>query len=595
MTVSTPTKTVSGRIVGVQPFASPQASAESDIEDLHLVILGDNKQISHHDLRSILVSYSDPSLQALFDQILKSCIENIRNNRINEISIHARGTGERQIVASYVIESPVYKMTYRFLLRDNDVFVQACAIIDNPCECDLNNIDVAIVSGKPISFKHDLYSARFMERPEQKVDIRAATNAPLEATMVMRKQLATKGARNNTRRERTRIILGGGSTAKRHKLSASRTAEAGDKDLSHMEVSQAKSEEIGELFEYHVPEKVTIRERESALLPLVNKAIEGGKVNVYSADVCRSHTMSAVRIKNTTGAPFENGPVSVFEGTRLLGEGMLKTCRVGGEIVMPYSVNGDCRVNVKRDSKEGEMISVISKNGYLASVKYRTKTTTYTFRNEKDKGLDIHLLHTMLERFYLQSARLYFLEGEEDIGKEVSKEDGEGIKVDKKDGNNVQYCFKLRADCIASFVVREREVIEDGVNVEMLARNQECLLLMVKNGGISKQMHEALGKYRQIHMDLSREKTTIEQEQEHMKELESEQKRYRVNIESLASLQNSAQFKDNPLILEYIDSIGEVEKKIRDCQERMDKGRKGVRESQKKLDELRREMNLSRI
>ena len=187
MTVSTPSKTMSGRIVGVQPFAFPQASSQSDIEDMHLVILGDNKQISHHDLRTILVSYSDPSLQALFEQILTSSIDKIRTNRKNEISIHARGTGERQIVASYVIESPVYKMTYRFLLRDNDVFVQAWAIIDNPCECDLNNIDVIIVSGKPISFKHDLYSARFMERPEQKVDIRAATNAPLEATMVMRK------------------------------------------------------------------------------------------------------------------------------------------------------------------------------------------------------------------------------------------------------------------------------------------------------------------------------------------------------------------------------------------------------------------------
>ena len=346
------------------------------------------------------------------------------------------------------------------------------------------------------------------------------------------------------------------------------------KDLSHMAVPEAKSEEIGELFEYHIPEKVSIRERESALVPLVNKAIEGGKVDVYSADVCESHTMSAVRIKNTTGAPFENGPVSVFEGTRLVGEGMLKTCRVGGEIVMPYGVNGDCRVNVKRDCKEGDIVSIISRNGYLASAKHITKIRTYTFRNEKDKGLDIHLLHNTFERSDLQSARLHFLDDEEDISKEVSEEDGEEIKVDKKDGNNVQYCFKLRANCIASFVVREREVFEEGVNVEMLARNQKRLLLMVRNGRISKQMHEALGKYREIHMDLSREKNTIEQEQERMKALESEQKRYRVNIESLASLQNSAQFKDNPLILEYIDSIGEVEKKIRDCQERIDTGRR---------------------
>ncbi|MDQ5853071.1 MAG: hypothetical protein M3380_13590, partial [Chloroflexota bacterium] len=68
----------------------------------------------------------------------------------------------------YVAEAPVWKMTYRVVLPTaaaDKPFLQGWAIVENTSATDWNGVEVALISGMPLSFTLDLRHPRFRTRP----------------------------------------------------------------------------------------------------------------------------------------------------------------------------------------------------------------------------------------------------------------------------------------------------------------------------------------------------------------------------------------------------------------------------------------------
>src|SRR5262249_57387323 len=66
------------------------------------------------------------------------------------------------------VEAPVWKATYRILLGEEGgpPTVQGWAVVDNTQDEDWEGVELALVAGLPVSFRHDLYTPRFIRRPE---------------------------------------------------------------------------------------------------------------------------------------------------------------------------------------------------------------------------------------------------------------------------------------------------------------------------------------------------------------------------------------------------------------------------------------------
>src|SRR5207237_5669142 len=77
------------------------------------------------------------------------------------------GAGTRRVRIGYVVESPIWKTSYRLLLDDGKSRgqLQGWAIVENQTESDWNNASLALVSGRPISFMMDLYQPLYATRP----------------------------------------------------------------------------------------------------------------------------------------------------------------------------------------------------------------------------------------------------------------------------------------------------------------------------------------------------------------------------------------------------------------------------------------------
>ena len=89
------------------------------------------------------------------------------------VKLDFRGAGKRQVSVGYIQEAPVWKTSYRLVLDDKEPpFLQGWAIVENTTAQDWSDVQLTLVSGRPISFLMDLYEPLFMARPL--VDARAA-------------------------------------------------------------------------------------------------------------------------------------------------------------------------------------------------------------------------------------------------------------------------------------------------------------------------------------------------------------------------------------------------------------------------------------
>src|SRR5262249_2075265 len=85
------------------------------------------------------------------------------------VSLHFAGEGKRKGEVGYVVGNPIWKTSYRVVRGNDDAskkpYLQGWAVVENPTDEDWHDVTMALVSGRPISFKMDLYNPLYVPRP----------------------------------------------------------------------------------------------------------------------------------------------------------------------------------------------------------------------------------------------------------------------------------------------------------------------------------------------------------------------------------------------------------------------------------------------
>lgn len=484
-----------------------------------------------------------------------------------------------QVTVRYAVESPVYKLTHRLILpptpessgtsasspTDEKISLQAWAIIDSPFSGDLPDVSVSLVAGKPMSFRHDLSSRRFMDRPEEKVDTSAGYGAPSAGSFQGKKypkQLATKGARGGRSRITAGRSIGGsaprgpGNDDDDSDLSEEEAYAAFDRPGAAAPRPQALSSvqgvdvvEVGDVYEYVIPHRVTLHANESALLPVISREIEGGKVLIYAPEVHGRCALSAVKIVNCTEATIEKGPVAVYEQDLLVGEGMLDTLGPGKRAFMAYAIDGSVTVQKKTVEKDGKVARVLYVNGWLNAVRWRERETKYEIENFGIGGKVMVLMHERGRAF------------EEAEVKVIREDEGATQTSCEMEGNVARYSLNIGEGRTEVRVVDRSEATR---RYELESSCTADGIGMLLSGGV---VSDAIAeKMRQV-MKAKGESVKAKEEMRRLEEevgvIERDQERYRKNLVSLGGVKEMNRFKEGSLMDRYVEDLQQSEDGIR--------------------------------
>jgi hypothetical protein len=166
---------VTGVILGLEKVEKPVAEGQPvRVWMLNLISGGLIRAVELGGLRRI--ELVDEQLQAELNGAL-TALTQARDQDKKPVHIEFRGQGERTVRMGYVIETPIWKTTYRLVMPADDTdtgYLQGWAIVENQTESDWSDVTLSLVSGRPISFVQDLYQPLYVKRPVVRPELYAS-------------------------------------------------------------------------------------------------------------------------------------------------------------------------------------------------------------------------------------------------------------------------------------------------------------------------------------------------------------------------------------------------------------------------------------
>ena len=168
--------TMTGTIVGVESKTQQVGENSVTVTQLNLWCADGMRQFPLNDAQRI--RFLNPIMESEFRQALETLARS-HDTQKKAVSLHFTGEGKRKVRVGYVIENPIWKTSYRLVLDKQEKekpYMQGWAIVENPSDEDWKGVRMALISGRPISFKMDLYSQLFVPRPTVVPELFASLN-----------------------------------------------------------------------------------------------------------------------------------------------------------------------------------------------------------------------------------------------------------------------------------------------------------------------------------------------------------------------------------------------------------------------------------
>src|SRR3954462_9729713 len=154
---------LTGTIVGIEHVKVPVGNATVDAEVLNMWCAEGMRSVRFSDVQTL--RFSNPVIESEFRRALE-VLALSHDSQKKAVSLHFAGEGKRRVQVGYVVEAPIWKTSYRLVMDEKEKpYLQGWAMVENPTDEDWGGVKMALVSGRPISFKMDLYNPLYLNRP----------------------------------------------------------------------------------------------------------------------------------------------------------------------------------------------------------------------------------------------------------------------------------------------------------------------------------------------------------------------------------------------------------------------------------------------
>jgi hypothetical protein len=203
----------------------------------------------------------------------------------------------------------------------------------------------AWVNEPAISFTMDLYDPLFITRPVVEPELFASLRPQTYEGEVDR--LGREAQRDGAMVRGLRLKaaapaqagFGGAGGFAGSGAPASAPEAAISLDFRRGVASAAVATALGEYFQYQIEQPVSLARQKSALLPIVNQAVEASKVSIYNETVQPKYPLHGLRFKNTTGLHLMQGPITIFEGNSYAGDARIGDLQPKETRLVSYAVD----------------------------------------------------------------------------------------------------------------------------------------------------------------------------------------------------------------------------------------------------------------
>jgi carboxypeptidase family protein len=339
-------------------------------------------------------------------------------------------------------------------------------------------------------------------------------------------------------------------------------------EAREMSEAAASGQELGDLFEYKLKDRVMLKKNQSALVPIAQTEIEAEKVSLWSGTTGSGRPLRGLWLKNTSPLTFDGGSFSVLENEVFAGEGLTDPIKPGERRLISYATDLGLVIEASKNNQPQHVTRVKISKGILTQVSELHERTLYVARNQDDAKRTLVIEHPARAEWKLAK--------------------GATEPEEKAPG---EYRFRLEVPTKATASLPIEEVRTLSTTYELSTLSDDQIAVFVKQGTITPEMALALGNISAQKAVVAKLEEEMENWQKDIDRIVEDQGRLRENMKAL---RGSAEEK--ALLQRYTKQLDDQEtrlaalrKKIQDTEAERDKANNQL---EKMIDDLQIEATM---
>jgi Carboxypeptidase regulatory-like domain len=344
------------------------------------------------------------------------------------------------------------------------------------------------------------------------------------------------GANNNT----LGLLMSPGLTTSSNGISLSDAITRPDSGVE----AAATGSEVGDLFEYHIDQAVTVPRDRSALIPILQTRMEGERVSIYNQGVRTDRAFGGILLKNTSPLTLEDGAMTVIDGDAYAGEALMARLKPAEQRLISFALDLGTLVHVRVKEDRAPTFLVRAKDGVFQAHYYQTSSKTYVFTNQTDKPRVVIVEHPLRQDWTLSD---------------------DTPTPDAKSARFYRFRVKLPPHQKVELPVTERRVLMETYTLSNFTRDD--LELFIARKYIDASTRAALEKIIDVRSRMAMAQARIETIDAEVEEIGKDQERLRDNIKALTATAEAKQ-----LITRYVAKADTQETRL----EQLNKEKQGL-------------------
>ncbi len=526
-----------GTVLGVEKREVPGGKeGAAAVEKSFLNLVTDQRGIRSLEMDRVdHLELNDPGLKDELNRAL-AAVAGARDQDKKPVEIHFNGPGERRVRLGYVVETPIWRASYRLVLPTIDPhaakdapknakgMLQGWALVENQSDNDWKDVKLSLVSGRPISFIQDLYQPLYVPRPTVVPELYAS----LRPQEYEGGQGGAVGRGGMDEEESARDALQSGAVggvplmkkamevrsrnvaSSAPGLPAAAPAPEPEFNLARSVAPTTEAAKVGELFQYVVG-NVSLARQRSAMIPIINDPVAVEKLSIYNESVLGNHPLNGARLKNDTedNKHLLQGPVTVFDEGRYAGDARLDDVPPGQTRLLSYGIDLQTNVIAKALQDQQAIQSGKIVKGVLQLTRKFVSAKEYSTENKADHDKTVVLEYPVRQDWKLADTP---------------------APVETTD-KLYRFQMNVAAGKTEKFTVHEENV--QSQNVSLLPTGLPQLQWYSQTGEISLPVRNALAKAVNLKQSVEQTQGDIRDRDAQVSAISDEQNRLRENIKTV--------------------------------------------------------------
>jgi hypothetical protein len=330
----------------------------------------------------------------------------------------------------------------------------------------------------------------------------------------------------------------------------------------------AEGQDLGDLFEYKLKDRVTLRKNQSAMVPILQTEIRAEKVSLWTASLNSGRPLRGVWLTNTSSETLDGGNFSVLEDEIFAGQGLLDAIKPGERRLLSYATDLGMLVRAAGLNAPQRSTRVKISRGVMIRTSELREKKTYTVRNEDN------------------SPRILIVEHPARIGWNLSSD---SPKPEETSLGAYRFRVSVAPKQTATLEINESRPLETRFELSDIDNDQ--LALMVREGSVNPAIEQGLRRILDQKAQVAALASEAEKRDGEITRIYDDQQRLR---ENLKALKGSAEEK--ALTQRYTQQLSDQEthlEKLRLEKEDLEKkGGAAQEQLDKMIEELSIEVNL---